>query len=104
MNEILQYNEDASNKLLDMYRTPDIQNLRLEFMKFVKVGPGKRILDVGSGPGFLSLEMANVVKPYGLVCGIDISDLMLHLSKTYCIHQPRVKFIKAGVAHLPFPD
>jgi hypothetical protein len=44
MNEILQYNDDATNKLLEMYRTPDIQTQYREFLKYMKSDPGKRIL------------------------------------------------------------
>jgi ubiquinone/menaquinone biosynthesis C-methylase UbiE len=104
MIEILQYNDDASNKLLDMYRTPDVQAQRREFLQFVKSDPGKRVLDVGSGPGFLTSAMADAVGHSGWVCGIDISDLMLDLAKTHCAHQPWVEFHKAEATRLPFPE
>ena len=104
MNEILQYNDDASNKLLDAYRTPDVQTQRREFLQFVRSGPGKRILDVGSGPGFLTSAMADAVGPSGRVCGIDISDLMLDLAKTHCAHQAWVEFHQAEATRLPFPE
>jgi arsenite methyltransferase len=104
MNEILHYDDDASNKLLEAYRTPDIQTQRHEFLKFVMTGKGKKILDVGSGPGFLTTDLANTVGPSGWVCGIDISDLMLALAKTHCAHQPWVEFRKAEATRLPFSD
>ena len=39
MNEILQFNGDATNRLLDMYRTQDVQNQRREFLEFVRARP-----------------------------------------------------------------
>jgi arsenite methyltransferase len=104
MTEILQYNDDAVNKLLDMYRTPDIQTQYREFLQYVRMSPAKRILDVGSGPGFFVSDLANAVGPSGWVCGIDISDQMLDLAKAHCTRWPWVEFRQADAARLPFPD
>ena len=104
MNEILQYNDEASSKLLEMYRTPDIQNQYREFLQFLRSAPGQRILDVGSGPGLFTSTLANAVGASGWVCGIDISDQMLAIAKSYCAQQSWVEFKKAEAAHLPFPD
>ena len=44
--------------------------------------PGSVVLDVGCGPGFASLELADVVRPNGKVLAIDQSDRFLaHLSE-----------------------
>jgi arsenite methyltransferase len=104
MNEILQFNGDATNRLLEMYRTADAQSLRREFLQFVRSVPGKSILDIGSGPGFLTSDMADLVGPSGWVCGIDISDQMLYSSRAHCGHQSWVDFLKAEATRLPFPD
>jgi ubiquinone/menaquinone biosynthesis C-methylase UbiE len=104
MNKILQYDDDASNKLLEMYRTPDIQVQRQKILRFIRVEAGKKVLDVGSGPGFLTSDIANAVGPAGWVCGIDISDLMLDISRHYCAHQPWAEFRKAEATELPFPE
>jgi arsenite methyltransferase len=105
MNEILNYDNTASNnKLLEMYSTPDALTQRQEFLQLVRLGTGERILDVGSGPGFLTSEIANAVGPSGKVYGVDISDLMLDLSISHCARQPWVEFGKAEAAHLPFQE
>jgi len=104
MNEILQYNDEASNKLLEMYRTPDVQTQRREFLQYVRPALGQRILDVGSGPGILSAALANAVGPAGWVCGIDISDQMIEIARNHCTEQSWVEFHKAEAARLPFPD
>jgi arsenite methyltransferase len=104
MNKLLNFDDAATNKLLQMYRTPDIQAQRQEFLRFVNTSTGKRILDVGSGPGFLASDLATAVGSSGWVCGIDISDRMLELSKSYCAYQPWVEFRKAKATHLPIPE
>ncbi len=38
------------------------------------IRPGHRVLDVGSGPGFASLDLAQIVGPTGSVLGIDESE------------------------------
>jgi len=104
MNEILQFNDEASIKLLDMYRTPDIKTQRQEFLQFVKSGPEKRILDVGSGAGFFTSDLAKAVGPSGWVCGIDISNQMLNLARKRCAQQPWVEFRQADATRLPFQE
>ncbi len=37
------------------------------------IGPGSRVLDVGSGPGFTSLDLASLVGPAGHVIALDES-------------------------------
>ncbi|MDR3577604.1 MAG: methyltransferase domain-containing protein [Anaerolineaceae bacterium] len=104
MSEILQYNNAAANKLLEMYRTPDVQSQRREFLQFVRSAPGQKILDVGSGPGFLTSALGDAVGPSGSVIGIDISDQMLAFAEANCAEQPWVEFHKGDAAGIPFPD
>src|ERR1700758_2799269 len=42
-----------------------------------EIGPGQTVLDVGSGPGYASLDLADLVGPSGLVVAIDKSDRFL---------------------------
>jgi SAM-dependent methyltransferase len=50
-------------------------------------GPGARVLDVGCGPGFTSLELADLVTPTGEVVAFDESAVFLeHIG-----HQARVR-------------
>ena len=45
-------------------------------------GPGDRLLDLGCGPGFCSLELAELVGPSGQVLGLDLSpDYIEHLKQ-----------------------
>jgi SAM-dependent methyltransferase len=44
-------------------------------------GPGSRLLDIGSGPGFASFDLAQLVTPSGSVLGVDESPTFIeHLT------------------------
>ena len=45
-----------------------------ELWRRAKIGPGQSVLDVGCGPGFASLDLAQIVGPTGRVVGIDESE------------------------------
>ena len=45
------------------------------------LGPGLRVLDVGCGPGSITLDLAEAVGPTGQVVGIDVSEQVLDLAR-----------------------
>ena len=69
----LKFNEDAARQLEKVYLTTDVVAQRAETMKQLALAPGERVLDIGSGPGFLCESIAAAVGPAGAVTGIDIS-------------------------------
>src|SRR5438874_7345482 len=69
----LKFNEDAARQLERVYLTTDVVAQRAETMKQLALSPGERVLDIGSGPGFLCESIAAAVGPTGAVTGIDIS-------------------------------
>ena len=61
------------------------------------------ILDIGSGPGFLSTEIAR--KSPGLqVCGIDLSRRMVRIAQRRARGVENARFVFGNVARLPFKD
>ena len=45
-------------------------------------GPGARLLDVGCGPGYATLDLAGIVGPTGHVLGVDVSQrFVAHLNE-----------------------
>jgi len=97
----------ASRKLEAAYLTPDVVEQRHATLRALGLRPGERVLDVGSGPGLLTAEMAQTVGPAGHVTGLDVSDAMLALSQRRCGDlngTGRVSLIKADATALPFPD
>ncbi|MFH1484588.1 MAG: methyltransferase domain-containing protein [Chloroflexota bacterium] len=68
---------------------------------------GGRVLDIGTGPGLLPLEMANVKNNTFRIVGLDISEPMIrkaHENAKRAQVEGRVQFIIATAAHLPFLD
>src|SRR5689334_2745261 len=45
------------------------------------IGPGMRVLDLGSGPGHVALMVAEMVGPEGSVLGVDQSAALLEVAE-----------------------
>src|SRR5437868_161591 len=54
MSAVLHYDEEASRRVEAMYSTPDVVAVRQHVLRALALQPGERVLDVGSGPGFLA--------------------------------------------------
>jgi len=57
-------------------RTRAQAGLRRRFLRFAKVAPGQRVLEVGSGTGIVARDAAALVGPRGRVIGVDPSRVM----------------------------
>ena len=100
----LRYDEEATKKLLAMYVTPDVVTQRQQFLRALNPQRGERVLDVGSGPGFLAASIAEIIGPAGAVRGIDASEPMVDLAREHCAQLPWTEFAQADATNLPFPD
>ncbi|TJV47303.1 MAG: methyltransferase domain-containing protein, partial [Mesorhizobium sp.] len=100
----LEFDEETSRKVEALYLTPDVVEQRCQVLKALQLREGERILDIGSGPGLLAYDMAASVGPDGRVCGIDISDDMLAMSRKRCANRPWAEFLRAEATKLPYPD
>ena len=47
-----------AEKLLEIYVTSDVAAQRIEFLEAINLGKGERVLDEGTGPGFLPRTLA----------------------------------------------
>lgn len=76
----------------------------------VRLGPSLRelapaggtVLDVGCGPGHVTVELGNVVGPTGLVLGVDVSEPMLR--RAAGMSSASVGFLRADALDLPLCD
>lgn len=66
------------------------------------IRPGLRILDVGCGPGYASLELAQFAGPEGRVVGIDESEPFVAFAREQAAarHLPQAEFHAADATHL----
>jgi ubiquinone/menaquinone biosynthesis C-methylase UbiE len=102
MSGELQFDEEVSRKVEALYLTPDVVSQRCQVLKALQLREGERVLDIGSGPGLLTYDMAASVGRNGRVCGIDISEDMLTMSRRRCADQPWTEFQRADATNLPY--
>jgi ubiquinone/menaquinone biosynthesis C-methylase UbiE len=100
----LRFDEEATKGLLALYVTPDVVAQRAQFLCALEPRTGERVLDIGSGPGFLAAAIAEATGSSGRVSGIDISEPLLAVARGYCSHLSWVEFRQADATQLPFPD
>jgi len=49
-----------------------------------EIGPGQTVLDIGCGPGYASLDLAELVGPSGCIVALDKSERFLNALATMC--------------------
>ena len=98
---MLEFDDETARQVELVYMTPDVVEQRLITRDALGLQPGERVLDVGSGPGFLAAEMAEAVGPGGGVHGVDPSESMLALSAR---RDTAAQFQAGGALDLPFED
>ena len=69
----LEFTDAAARRLEKLYLTKDVIAQRSDTLRQLAPTKGEHVLDIGSGPGFLSESMADLVGPDGAVVGIDAS-------------------------------
>lgn len=88
-------------------RTPTQVRLRRRFLVFAGLRPGWKVLEVGSGTGVVSRDVAALVGPTGSVLGVDPSRLFVREARRLARESglgPRVRFEVGHGARLRFRD
>jgi arsenite methyltransferase len=106
MSSTLQFDDEASRRIEAIYSTPDVLAQRNAVREALGVKPGERVLDIGSGPGFLSAELAASAAPDGMVIGTDVSESMLAIAaaRLHSVSDVELRFEHADACSLPFTD
>lgn len=68
------------------------------------IGPGHRVLDFGSGPGFMALAIADMVGESGRVHGVDINARFVADATERADGRAHVSFHHVTDGRIPLPD
>jgi arsenite methyltransferase len=103
---MLEFDAEATREVEAVYLTADVVQQRREVLRLLALTAGEAVLDIGSGPGLLATELAQAVGPAGRVCGIDVSDSMLHLARARTVPagSAPVEYRHGGANAVPYPD
>lgn len=101
---MLGLDDEASRRIDRAYATPDVVAQRVEVMGLLAPQPGERVLDIGSGPGYLLAEIAAAVGQTGAAHGIDPSTSMNSLARARTASWSWVRVDEGDATALPYPD
>jgi arsenite methyltransferase len=101
---MLQFDENGARRIQRTYSTPDVVQQRVEVLALLAAQPGERVLDVGSGPGFLVASLADAVGAGGAVHGLDPSAPMNALARELIGTRPWARIDDGDALDLPYPD
>jgi arsenite methyltransferase len=102
LSEGIKYDEAWGQRLVQIYSTPDVAKQRQIVLSALKLKPGERVLDIGSGPGLLIEDMAVAIGQKGSICGIEISEPFIELSKKRCSHLSQVEILNGDATSIPY--
>lgn len=100
----IEFDTETLKRLEALYVTRDARQRRQAVLNGLGLKPGERVLDIGTGAGFLAAEIADPVGASGEVLGIDRSPTMLAAARVRCEGKPRVQFREGDATRLPVPD
>lgn len=100
---VMDYDEAAAERLEAVYLGPDVVAQREDTLTRLSICKGEKVLDIGSGPGFLATALAAATGPTGKVFGVDISQQMVNRAASKSPH-PWLTYKVADATALPFEN
>ena len=103
----LHFDDQAARRIEAIYMSPNVLARRRGALDALEPRPGERALDIGSGPGFMTSELAAAVGPSGSVSAVDNSESMLATAQARIAGlpvAPRVQLTFGDATRLPFSD
>jgi ubiquinone/menaquinone biosynthesis C-methylase UbiE len=95
------YDEGVAWLFRSFYENED--TVRASTVDLLRIRPGARILDIGSGTGKDSLHIARRIGPAGELFVLDLSCRMLQVARATLAQEPaHIEYIHANAAYLPF--
>jgi len=98
---MLEFDAQTTRLLDTVYQGADVTRRRQGSFDALRVGPGETILDIGSGNGLLTAELARAVGPTGRVIGVDPSHDMRQSAIERCKDFDWVDIVEGSDSNLP---
>jgi ubiquinone/menaquinone biosynthesis C-methylase UbiE len=93
------------SRTYDLLAGPFIRTTDKEILARAGVAPRARVLDVGTGPGYLALAASRMVGTDGAAVGIDASPEMIDRAKSRAARKgSSAEYLVATAEALPFDD
>ena len=99
----MDYDDTVAERLEAVYLGPDMVAQRKDTLERLAVQSGERVLDIGSGPGFLAEALAEKTGSGGEVVGVDVSPQMVDRAEARKEHD-WLRYQLADATALPFGD
>lgn len=99
----MHFDDAAAERLEAIYLGHDVVAQRKHTLRLLDLKRGERVIDIGSGPGFLCQEMAEAVGPEGAVRGVDLSADLLRRAEARKTHS-WVSYAEGDATALDEPD
>jgi ubiquinone/menaquinone biosynthesis C-methylase UbiE len=97
----MQFDDAIIGMLESIYQTKEAAARRQAVLAALALKRGECTLDIGTGPGFVALEMAMAVGITGQVECIDTSESMMSMAFKQCAGKPWTSFQIGNAAELP---
>ena len=101
---MLDFDDEGARKIDRTYATADMIGQRERTLELLDPLPGERVLDIGSGPGYLAAALAERVGRTGAVCAVDPSPAMNALAERKAVGLPQITVDAGAALALPYPD
>jgi arsenite methyltransferase len=100
----IDFDAETAQRIERVYETRDAARRRQAVLAALALVSGERVIDIGTGPGFVALEMCAVVGPEGCILGVDTSEPMLTRARTRCSPWGFTEFKRGDATNLPAED
>ena len=100
----LTFDTAAAKAVEAIYLTPDVVAQRARVLELLAPAMGERLLDVGTGPGLLALDLARLVGGSGKVVGLDLAPAMVTVAAARLAEFPQSEVRLGDATKLELPD
>lgn len=98
------YDDKAAQQIKAVYQADSVVARRKKTLDVLNVKSGESVLDIGFGPGYFALDIAERVGATGKVSGIDNSESILAIAEATCAEKNNITLRLGDATKMPFSD